>query len=106
MTAHLLFMSPAKANRAKCRPAHREGEVKALAVDPAESAEAGFAIFVAVVHDHGGGQEVELPSVRQRRAMLGDVGGVFRGVELDFHAFLVDAGNRPVNNNMHMQSII
>ena len=88
MFPHLLLVRPAEADRPNDDVADGEGEAETLPVDPAKGAEADFAIVAAIVHEDRCGKKVEPGCVRQRHAMLGDIRGVLRSIELKFHVGL------------------
>lgn len=90
ISAHFLFMGPAKTDQAKSTIGLREDNAVALAIDPAKGTVSDLAIVEPVIHtDFGVG--IETCKIFKRQPMLGHVQPVFCGVPGDFHLFNVDA---------------
>ncbi len=64
--------------------ADSENEAPALTVDPAERAVTGLTIVEPIILNDDG-ERIEAVEVRQRNAMLFDVGGILGGIEARSH---------------------
>lgn len=81
-------MRPAKTDRAKGAVPVGEGEAMGLSVDQPPGAIADLAVVGAVILDES--EDFEIGGAGERHTMLGDVGFVFRRVELDQHECIYD----------------